>query len=190
MAIARKIPIKDLLTPQEKKTLERLYKSYRVTTDQLRRAPEVLSAIASAFERVESRRIEPGVLLRYMFNRRKLKDWPRLGKRAEKFPSMLNLLPADQLAALEKVYETIGMAVDAYQFKPSLARRLAEGFFTATRISEDGEVLVAVMIARRKRGLWPALCEEADLAGQSSSSESSFGDIAEVARVHKKKAEG
>ena len=120
MATIAKRPIKDLLDAEEKRALEAIYKGFRVPTDQLRRASDVLRAIAAAFERSTSRRIETGVLLRYMFNRRKDKDWPKLGRRAEKFPSLLNLLRPDQIAALEKVYGQIGRPVDEYQFRPAL----------------------------------------------------------------------
>jgi hypothetical protein len=177
-------PIKDLLSAQEKKSLETIYKRYKVPTDQLRRSPDVLHAIAAAFERVESRRIEPGMLLRYMFNRRKKVDWPKLGKRAQKFESLLNLLPPSQLAALEKIYEQIAKPVDLYQFRPALMRELATEFHRRTGVSEDGEVLVAVMTARRKRGLWPALFDDAQ-AQEKSDARGSFGDIVEVHRKHK-----
>jgi hypothetical protein len=180
MATTAKRPIKDLLDADEKRALEAIYKSFRVPTDQLRRASDVLLAIAAAFERSTSRRIETGILLRYMFNRRKDKDWPKLGRRAEKFPSMLNLLPPDQIAVLEKAYEQIGRPVDEYQFRPALARDLAERFTRATGLVEDAEVLAAVMTARRKRGIWPALFEE-----NVGEKDRPFGDIAEVHKKYK-----
>jgi hypothetical protein len=184
MPIAKKTPIKDLLNAQEKKSLEQIYKSYKVPTDQLRRCPDVLRAIASAFERVESRRIEPSTLLRYMFNRRKLKDWPKLGQRAQKFESLLHLLPLPQLTALEKIYERFRQPVDNYQFRPTLMRELAVEFRKVTGVDEDGEVLVTVMTARRKRGLWPALFEELSDSEKASSS-GAFSDIEEVHRKYK-----
>jgi hypothetical protein len=180
MATVAKRPIKDLLDADEKRALEAIYKGFRVPTDQLRRASDVLRAIAATFDRSTSRRIETGVLLRYMFNRRKDKDWPKLGRRAEKFPSMLNLLPPDQIAALEKVYGQIGRPVDEYQFRPSLARDLAERFARMTGVKEEADVLVAIMTARRKRGMWPALFEE-----QVGEKGKPFSDIAEVHKKYK-----
>ena len=189
MANSGTVPIKDLLNPQEKKTLENIYTGFGVPTDQLRRCPDILSAIADTFERMESRRIEPTLLLRYMFNRRKQVDWPKLGKRAVKLESLLNLLPATQVAALEKLYIRFNVAVDLYQFRPALMRELSSEFLKATGVNETGAVLVAVMTARRKRGLWPALFEEtqAKPATGTGSTGGSFSDIAEVDRMHKRK---
>lgn len=183
--MAVKKPIKDLLDENEKKVAKNLYKAYRVPTDQLRRCPDILHEIAGGFERLTSRRIEPGILLRYMFNRRKQNDWPRLGRRAEKFVSLLSLLPPDQVAALEQVYEKIGKSVDLYQFRPTLMRQLAQDFHTATGIDEDGEVLAAVMTARRKRGLWPALFSEQQEELRGKTAGGSFSDIGEVHRKYK-----
>jgi hypothetical protein len=182
MSRSLKKPIKDLLSPQEKTTAEAIYKSYKVPTDQLRRCPDVLHAIAAAFERVESRHIEPGLLLRYMFNRRKDSDWPKLGRRAQQFASLLNLLSPEQLASLEKVYEQIGRPVDDYQFSPTLMRQLARGFRDVGGADEDGEVLAAVMTARRKRGLWPCLFNEPEPAKKAVDS---FSDIGDVHRKYK-----
>ncbi len=176
--------IKDLLDADEKKALENLYKAFKVATDQLRRCPDILHAIAAGFERTTSRRIEPGLLLRYMFNRRKESDWPKLGKRAQKFESLLNLLSPSHLAALEKVYEKIGKPVDAYQFNASLMRQLSSEFFTATGSDEDGEVLAGVMIARRKRELWPCLFEERE--GKTEKKTGTGGPFSDIGEVHRK----
>jgi len=181
--------IKDLLDSDEKVVLEHIYKSYRVPTDQLRRCPDILHAIAAAFERLASRQVETGLLLRYMFNRRKDGDWPKLGKRAKKFSSLLNLLNPSQLSALEKVYEAIGKPVDAYQFNAGLLRELAEAFLVATGTWEDGEVLLGVMTARRKRELWPCLFEERCPKGASKGG-GAFADIVEVDRMYKRRAAG
>ena len=81
MSNSGKKPIKDLLNADEKKVLS-LYVSYRVPSDQLQRCPDILQEIAAGFERLTSRYVEPGVLLRYILNRRKDKggDWPKTGQ--------------------------------------------------------------------------------------------------------------
>ena len=59
-------------------------------------------------------------------------------------------------------------------------RDLAERFARATGVNEDAEVLAAVMTARRKRGMWPALFEE-----QVGEKAKPFGDIVEVHKKYK-----
>lgn len=184
MGVAAKKSMKGLLDPEEKRALEGIYNGFRVPTDQLRRCPDVLSAIAAAFERTTSRNLPPGIMLRYMFNRRKEADWPKLGARAKKFQALLDLLPAEHLTALMKIYEEMKRPVDEFQFRPALARDLSDRFFKATGVSESGEVLSAVMTARRKRGLWPALFEEKI----TEQAEKPFSDIAEVQKKFKKGA--
>ncbi len=181
MGMVAKKPLKDLLDAEEKQSLEAIYRAFRVPTDQLRRCPDVLHAIGAAFDRANSRRIEPGLLLRYMFNRRKAGDWPKLGRRAEKLTPLFDLLPASQLEALEATYKALGHSIDEYQFQPLLARDLAEHFAQMAGVTEQGEVLVAVMTARRKRGLWPAIFE----GQEATESPKPFGDILEVHRKHK-----
>jgi len=70
--------IGDLLDPDvEKPVLEQLYLERGVATDQLRRAPQVLMQITDAFNHITGHNIDPGLLLRYIINRRKQADWPR-----------------------------------------------------------------------------------------------------------------
>ena len=176
--MARRTPIKDLLDRElEKPTLEKLYVSYRIATDQLRRCPEVLQAIADGFERIASRRIDSGTLLRYMLNRRKDSDWPKLGEKAKRFSmSLLNLLPIELVDTLKRIYVAIDIPLDEYLFRRKLVNELERRYAAETRTGESGDVLVAVMIAYRKRGLWPTIREATPEKLRP------FGDIDEVAR--------
>lgn len=176
--MGRKTPIKDLLDREmEKPALEKLYLSYRVATDQLRRCPEVLNSIADGFERIASRRIDPGTLLRYMINRRKDSDWPKLGAKAKRFSvSLLDLLPISFVDALKRIYVGIDIPLDEYLFRRKLVRELESRYVAATGTSETGDVLVAVMMTYRKRGLWPTIREATPEKLRP------FGDIDEVVR--------
>jgi hypothetical protein len=178
--MARRTPIKDLLDRElEKPTLEKLYVSYRVATDQLRRCPDVLRAIADGFERIASRRIDTGTLLRYMLNRRKESDWPKLGANAKRFStSMLDLLPANLVDTLKRIYVAIDIPLDEYLFRRKLVAEIERRYGAETRTGESGDVLVAVMIAFRKRGLWPTIREATPEKLRP------FGDIEEVARKY------
>ena len=163
--------IKDLLHPDvEKPVLEQLYLAHGVATDQLRRAPKVLMEIADTFNHVAGRDIEPGLLLRYMINRRKQADWPTLGPKARKFDSVLNELKPKQLEFLRQVYLELDIPSDEFLFKADLTRTIEQRFkgLSGTRI--PGYKLVAVIVAKRKRGLWLKIRE-----GQ-------FGDIEQLAQ--------
>ena len=156
-----KKPIKDLLDREvEKPVLQRFYLTYRVATDQLCRCPEVLQSIADGFERVTSHRIDPGTLLRYMVNRRKEADWPTLGAQAKRIStSLLDLLPANSVDELKRIYESIDIPLDEYLFRRKLVLEIERRYSLATRSDESGDVLVAVMMAYRKRGMWPTIRE-------------------------------
>jgi len=169
--------IKDLLDVTEKAALEKLYLAYRVATDQLRRCPEVLRAIADGFERAVSRRIDVGTLLRYMLNRRKEADWPRLGAKAKRFStSMLDLLPIELVDILKRIYVSIDIPLDEYLFRRKLVAEIERRYAAEAHSAESGDVLVAVMIAYRKRGLWPTIREATPEKLRP------FADIDEVAK--------
>lgn len=171
--------IRDLLDGPEKQALEKLYLSYRVATDQLRRCPDVLRAIADGFERVTSRRIDAGTLLRYMINRRKDSDWPKLGANAKRFgTSLTDLLPMPLVETLKQIYVAIDIPVDEYLFRRKLVAELERRYMAATNSNESGDVLVPVMMAFRKRGSWPTIREATAEKLQP------FADIDEVAQKH------
>lgn len=159
MSKARK-PIKDLLDPEvEKPVLERLYVNFGVATDQLRRTPETLAQITSVFNRLTSRNLDSKMLLRYMINRRKAKDWPRLGTAARKLESVLNLLNDSQLDVLRKIYLDLDVPSDELLFDPKLMQTIAKRFegLSGTRI--NGPILISAIVAKRKRGLWVKIRE-------------------------------
>lgn len=170
-----RVILQDLLTPDEKASLEAIYLSKGVASDQLRRAPHVLAEIVDAFHAATGRDIDAGLLLRYIFNRRKLKDWPRLRKRAKRFEPIASLLSVIELAALKAIYESLDETSDNLLFSAGMLRRIAQRFREATGNAVAGSVLVAVIVAKRKRAEWVCI-RKGDRA---------FADIAEVERKHK-----
>ncbi len=162
--------IEDLLDPEvEKPILEQLYLAHGVATDQLRRAPEVLMQITDSFNHVTGRDISHGRLLRYMFNRRKAADWPKLGTKARKFGSVLHELTPAQLEHLRQVYLALDIPSDEFLFKVELTREIEHRFTGLSKIRIPGYTLVAAIVAKRKRGLWIKIREEA------------FGDVEQLA---------
>ena len=158
--------IKGLLNQDdEKPILEQLYVAHGVATDQLRRAPQVLMEITDAFNHLTGRDIAPELLLRYMINRRKQRDWPKLGPKARKFDSVLNELTSTQLEHLRQIYLQLDIPSDEFLFKPELVRIIKRQFEVLSCVRIPGYTLVAVIVAKRKRGLWVKIREE------------SFGDV-------------
>ncbi len=165
----KRIAIKDLLDPDvEKPVLEQLYVAYAIPTDQLRREPKALREITGAFNRVTGRDLDENTLLRYMFNRRKEKDWPTLGKKAQKFRPVGKLLDDDQLDILRTIYFDLDITSDEIQYDKGLIRKVAERFHGLSGEHVPGTILLAVILAKRKRREWPRIRED-------------FGDIEQIA---------
>lgn len=163
--------LKDLLDREvEKPILEELYIRHGVTVDQLRtREPQTLHEIVAAFNRMTSRDFSTNRILRYMMNRRKQADWPTLGKKAKKFESLTNLLTSSQLAVLKQIYFDLDTPSDELLFKPTMRQEISKRFEGLTGIRYSGDKLVAVIMAKRKRGLWIRIRE-------------AFGDIAQISK--------
>jgi hypothetical protein len=145
---------KSFLDPADKDTLEGLYLTHAVATDQLRRDPETLSVITRTFNQLTGRNDSSSDLLSYMMNRRKGADWPRLGSAAKQFEPVTDTLTDEQLEALRRIYVTMDIPSDQYVCRATLAKQIADSFesITGTRIA--AQILVAVIVAKRKRGVW------------------------------------
>jgi hypothetical protein len=145
---------KHFLDQADKQTLEGLYVAHGVATDQLRRDPTTLSVITRTFNQLTGRDDSSSDLLSYMMNRRKEADWPCLGSSAKRFEPVTELLTDEQLEALRRIYITMDIPSDQYMCRNALARRIADLFHASTRAKVSPQVLVAVIVAKRKRGLW------------------------------------
>lgn len=173
MAVRQKKSIKDLLDREtEKPVLESLYVHYGVASDQLRRAPDVLAALTNSFNAIVSGDFGPSTILRYILNRRKKADWPRLGPQARKFKSVKELLTDSDLAALGQIYVEMDETSDELLLRPKAQRELARRFTALTGKQVPADLLIAAIFAKRKRGEWVKLREPAPAA---------FADIDEVA---------
>lgn len=152
-------PIKDLLNLDEKPVLEELYVRYGVATDQLRRDQTALTNITNAFNQITSRDFSPGLLLRYMLNRRKAKDWAKLGSKAKKFESVKDLLSDYQLETLRSIYLEMDIPSDEFLINTDLKQAITQRFERLTRTKADGAILIAAIMAKRKRGEWVKIRE-------------------------------
>lgn len=171
------------LTSEQKLCAEELYLHYAVPTDQLRRKPTVLLAITAAFCNMTGLSVEPAELLRYMMNRRKNRDWPRLGDRAHRFPQALESLSDKHRAALCGIYQDLGITSDEILLRATLAKRLVDAFATRTGRILPAHILVPALFQLRKRGQLPTLCEH---AAQARKNKGAFSDIAEVVKRYGK----
>jgi hypothetical protein len=173
------------LKPEDKSCLEELYLHYAVPTDQLKRNSIVLGRITAAFNRLTGRDDEAAELLRYMINRRKNADWPRLENRAKRFSSAMKELLDGEVHVLVGAYVGIDVPLDEYLLRDDLGARLAEGFTRATKRTLPTSILVAALMAYRKRGFLPCLVE-VKTAGASKP----FADIKVVAKMTRQQSAG
>lgn len=175
MPTSSKINLKNLLAPDEKQSLEAIYTSKGVPSDQLRRLPSVLAEIVEAFHAATGRTdLDPGLILRYMLNRRKDGDWPKLGAGARRLKPVTETLTAQQLEALRTIYESINVPSDEFLFSAKLMARIATEFRKATGAAIPGSLLVAAIMAKRKRGDWVRIRPVQE----------SFADIEVVHKTH------
>jgi len=172
------------LIPQDKLALEELYLYYAIPTDQLKRKPGVLGRICAAFRRVTGRDESNEEILRYMINRRKNKDWPRLGDRARRFPAALKELLDGEIGVLCAIYKAINIPLDEYMLREELPQRLRDAFAAKTGRVLTASTLIAAMMSYRKRGLLPCLEEEK----AATKTAQPFSDIEEVDRRHRRAA--
>lgn len=151
----------------EKPILEAIYVEHGIPLDQLRRVPEILGEITRSFNRLTSRDFSAGELLRYMINRRKNKDWPRLGSGATRLEGAANVLSNTEIEHLRTVYLSMDLPSDEFLYRPAKTAEIEARFARASGIRIPGGVLVAVIIAKRKRGEWVRIRDE-------------FGDIGDI----------
>ena len=117
-----------------------------------------------------------------MINRRKNRDWPTLGDRAQSFPPALSLIREKiDLLDLVSAYTELGVPLDWCLFDPRLARRLSGAIAERTGHIFNAAEVVAAAMALRKRGLLPEIAEE---RAQRKSTERKFADIEVVAQRH------
>lgn len=173
------------LPDDQKSCLEQLYVQNAIPLCQLLRAPGVLDRIATSFNKLCDTKYEAGVLHRYMVNRRKNRDWPRLGKRARRFKSAYKLLTDHQLKVLQDIYEQLDITSDEYLFSSEFGRMLVREFGKRTGAIIPTSTLVAVVFAKRKRGEWVCIREE--IANENRSAAHAFNDLDEVERIFKNK---
>jgi len=173
------------LKPEEKSSLEELYLHYAIPTDQLRRNAVVLGRITAAFNRLNDCEVDPPEILRYMINRRKNADWPRLEDRAKRFSSAMAELLEGEIDVLVGAYVAINVPLDEYLLRDGLGARLAQGFAMATKRTLPIPTLVAALMAYRKRGLLPCLVEVKTVGTAEP-----FADIDVVAKMNRQRFGG
>jgi hypothetical protein len=94
-----------------------------------------------------------------MISRRKAKDWPRLGSKAKKFESVKDLLSDYQVETLRGIYLEMDIPSDEFLIKPDLMRKITHRFEGLTGTRAEGATLIAVIMAKRKRGEWVKIRE-------------------------------
>ena len=173
------------LALDQKLCLQELYILHAVATDQLHRAAGVLARITTTFNAMCDTAYDAETLLRYMINRRKNRDWPKLGPRARTFEPAYLLLTDHQIKVLEDIYVNLDIPSDEYLFSPDFARSLVKEFGERTGTIVPAATLIAVIFAKRKRGEW--ICIREAVAKENKSAAGAFSDVEEADRIFKQR---
>jgi hypothetical protein len=71
----------------------------------------------------------------------------------------LNELTSGQLETLKQIYLDLDVPSDEFLFDPNLMRKVARRFEGLTGTRYDAPILIAAIVAKRKRGLWVKIRE-------------------------------
>ena len=71
----------------------------------------------------------------------------------------MNLLTSAQLEALKQIYLDLDVPSDEFLFEPNLMREVARRFQGLTGTRYNSSILIASIVAKRKRGLWVKIRE-------------------------------
>ncbi len=82
-----------------------------------------------------------------------------LGPKAKTFPSVLNSLSTTEFETLKQIYCDLDVTSDALLFDSDQIQQIARRFKDLTGRTINGTILVAAIIAKRKRGLWVRIRE-------------------------------
>jgi hypothetical protein len=167
----RRMKIK--LAREEDDLLRSLYRDRRIPVDQYVRRPGALDGLTGQFNDLAGRNDSTGDIHHYMATCRKNGEWVTFDGNHRRLESMdLEQLTSADWTQLAAAYEALGIGSDNFAFDADLLLRLTAGFRQLSGKQIDGRTLVALIMALRKRGMWPKVGNrESDLG---------FRDIDEV----------
>lgn len=144
--LKRRLP----LTVDQDQGLRALYRQFDHTTDDLPRNPKVLRQLVSTFNAMTDRSDSPEDVLHYMVTLRKLKQWELLGKGSTPPASFADRFDADDLEAIDAIYEELQIASDNFAFDDELSKKFAREFARRRGRVIPALELAAAVVTRRK----------------------------------------
>jgi hypothetical protein len=162
------------LSSRHREILENLYREFRIPSDQYQRRQQDLARLVRRWNSLTDRGDSPGEVLHYIITKRKNGDWVRLDgehKRLRTMPE--DFLSTEEWEILQEVYDERvvgqGVGTDALAYDNDLARQIQREFARRAGRAVEGSLLVAAIIAKRKRGEWTKLRPGADTNGHAGS---------------------
>ena len=150
------------LSPRHREILESLYLAFRIPSDQYQRRQQDLSKLVRRWNTLTERGDSPGEVLHYIITKRKNSDWVRLDgdhKRLQTMPE--DFLSPEEWEVLQAAYDEVvvekGLGSDTLAYDAELAKQIRREFSKHTGRVVNGSLLVAAIIAKRKRGEWVKL---------------------------------
>ncbi|WP_145034666.1 hypothetical protein [Caulifigura coniformis] len=159
--------------------LRRLYKLWRIPTDQFDKRPEDKARFVRAWNLRSSRDDSEGDLMHYMKTKRKGGNWEKLGADHQRYSAGSVQFSDEELKAAEEIYNRLfasaGIGSDNIGYDQKMADMLSSEFAIATGRIVNGTIIYAALMAIRKRG-------NLVKAGRvQRGSQHGFGDIDEIA---------
>jgi hypothetical protein len=170
------------LADDESALLQHLYLAAGIPTDQYARRPVDLANLVQTFNDLTGRSFAPGDLRHYIVAKRKQSKWVRFEGTHKRLDSIPEALNPEQWISLGEVYQELlaaaGLGSDTLAFDDELAQELAQRFAERSGTSRiwPGQLLFAMIMAKRKRGEWIKVRTSPD--GEPNIG---FGDIGKVA---------
>lgn len=157
MAKRRKtIPLFD----HEDRLLRRLYKEFRIPSDQYEKRPEDFALFVATWNDLSERHDSPGDILHYIKTKRKqtkrLKiPWPTFDGTHERAPRVGGMLGDGEWHALRGIYARVvlarGLGTDNIAYDEELQEELSTAFAKATGRVIPGLLLSAMIVEKRKQ---------------------------------------
>lgn len=144
--------------PEDDELLKHLHLIVRIPLDQYGRRPGDLRKFAARFNDLSGRGFSQELILARMIYLRKAGRFVTLDGR---YHRMMNpdaeILNGEEWSILRALYIEFDKSTDELLLDAIMANRFAQLFAQRSGKSIAARLLVAVMVAKRKRGLWPQI---------------------------------
>ena len=155
------------LSPEADHLLRRVYLEFGIPIDQFSRRPEDLDRFVTHWNSLSGRADSPEDLLHYMRTKRKKHKWVTFEGKHQRFAALPDdVLTPEEWAHLTSIYEnecvSRNLGADNIDHDEVLAERVSRAFADLTGRILPGRYLLAILMAKRKRGNLPTIRDNGD----------------------------